>query len=193
MQALHVSHGSASLFGNLHPSLGVSRLEGTGVFVLLAYTGIYFIDSSFSDLSNAAVSNNAFVTIFNQVQAFALFCALCAYAVFHSAFSRAFMHTLMFSILLSSLRSFLCQMSRVRMQGGGVYVRTLAVSFDAHNVSFARISMYSNSTLSYVAGGGIVVDVNGQMPIFNMTGCSFVNITHAAVGPNCSTFGTILL
>jgi hypothetical protein len=80
------------------------------------------------------------------------------------------------------------------MQGGGVYVRALAVSFDVHNVSFARISMYSNGTLSYVAGGGIYVDGNGQMlSIFNMTGCSFFNITHAAVGPNCSTSGTIVM
>ncbi len=46
------------------------------------------------------------------------------------------------------------------MQGGGVFVESLAVSFDAHNVSFARILMYTNGSLSSAAAGGININNN---------------------------------
>jgi hypothetical protein len=103
------------------------------------------------------------------------------------------------------------------LQGGGLYVDTLKKSLEVRNVSFARISMFSNGTLSSAAAGGINVNTNviarlkamltcacrrytidsflqiGGTAIFNMTGCSFVNITHAAVGANCTTTGAVLL
>ena len=50
---------------------------------------------------------------------------------------------------------FLSKMSCVRMQGGGVYISTLAVSLEVNNVSFARISMYSNGVLASAGAGGI--------------------------------------
>jgi hypothetical protein len=46
------------------------------------------------------------------------------------------------------------------MQGGGVYVGTLAVSLDVNNVSFARISMYSSGNFSSAGAGGISVNGN---------------------------------
>jgi hypothetical protein len=185
-QAVDISRGSAALFGN--PS---SELTGVGIRIGFDNAGIYVVDSSFADLSSAA-SGNAAAIIFHQVHV----PALC---------------------FMSRLRTFGSQASRNCLQGGGLYVDTLKKSLEVRNVSFARISLFSNGTLSSAAAGGINVNTNvtaclqamltcacrrytidsflqiGGTAIFNMTGCSFVNITHAAVGANCTTTGAVLL
>ena len=192
-QAVDISRGSAALFGGSANSLinPSSELTGVGIRIGFDNAGIYVIDSSFADLSSAA-SGNAAANIFHQVHV----PALC---------------------FMSRLRTFGSQASRNCSQGGGLYVDTLKKSLEVRNVSFARISMFSNGTLSSAAAGGINVNTNvtarlkamltcacrrytidsflqiGGTAIFNMTGCSFVNITHAAVGANCTTTGAVLL
>jgi hypothetical protein len=73
MQEVHISLGTATMFGSLNPLFGLSFLQGVGVAVLIDRAGIYLIHSSFADLSSSAVGNDAFAKIFHQVPALVLF------------------------------------------------------------------------------------------------------------------------
>jgi hypothetical protein len=89
MQEVHISLGTATLFSSLNPLIGNSLLVGVGVAVMIDNAGIYFIGSSFADLSSSAVGNDAFAHILHQVPAPALFCVVCALAAFWLTFPRA--------------------------------------------------------------------------------------------------------